>query len=82
VHAGLAPELRGAVVEQVEVVGVVAFLLDDLELDVLVVEIGGVGLGILVRKGEPAGEEEAGDLAGSEVFALALWLEAAPIPYS
>ena len=34
------PELRRAVVEQVEVVGIVAFLLDDLELDVLVVEVG------------------------------------------
>ena len=62
--------------------GVVAFLLDDLELDVLVVEIGGVGRGILAGKGELAGEEEAGDLAGSEVVALALWLEAAPTPYS
>ena len=65
VHIGLAPQLTGAVVEQVEVVGVVAFLLDDLELDVLVIEIGGVGLGILVRKGELAGEEEMGNLAGS-----------------
>ena len=44
--------------------GIVAFLLDDLELDVLVIEIGGVGFGILVRKGELAGKEEAGDLAG------------------
>jgi hypothetical protein len=63
-HVGLAPQLRGAVVEQVEVVGVVAFLLDDLELDVLVVEVGIVGLGArLVGQLESAGEE-ARSLAG------------------
>ena len=39
VDVGLSPELAGAVVEQVEVVGVIALLLDDLELDVLIVEV-------------------------------------------
>jgi hypothetical protein len=57
VHIGLAPQLRGAVVEQVEVV-------DDLELDVLIVEVGIVGLGVrLVGQLESAGEE-ARSLAG------------------
>jgi hypothetical protein len=36
---GLSPELGGTVVEQVEVVGVVALPLDDLELDVLIVQV-------------------------------------------
>jgi len=36
---GLSPELAGTVVEQVEVVGVIALLLDDLELDVLIVQV-------------------------------------------
>jgi hypothetical protein len=36
---GLAPQLAGAVVEQVEVVGVIALLLDDLELDVLIIQV-------------------------------------------
>ena len=39
VDIGLTPEHRGAVVEEVEIVGVVAFLLHDLKLDVLVVEV-------------------------------------------
>jgi len=93
VHIGLAPELRRAVVEQVEVVGIVAFLLDDLELDVLVVQVGIVAGRIrLVRDVELAGEEEAGDLAGSEVATQikmgswgacpGLWLEAFETSYS
>jgi hypothetical protein len=40
IHVGLAPELGAAVLKQVEVVRIVAFLLDDLELDVLIVEAG------------------------------------------
>jgi hypothetical protein len=97
VHIRLAPELGRAVVEQVEVVGVVAFLLDDLELDVLVVQVGIVAGRIrLVGEMELAGEEEAGDLAGSEVAAQiemgsgvlvlpgcpGLWLEASGTSYS
>jgi hypothetical protein len=72
VHVGLAPQLGGTVVEEVKVMGVVAFLLHDLELDVLVVKIRRVGFAIcLVGKTEVAEEEEA-----------ALWLEASPNPYS
>lgn len=40
VYIGLTPEDVRPVVEDVEVVGVIAFLLDDLELDVLVVQVG------------------------------------------
>lgn len=44
VEVGLAPDLGGAVVEQVEVVGVVTFLLDDLELEILVIDDFAEGL--------------------------------------
>jgi hypothetical protein len=40
VDVGLAPQNRRAIVEQLEVVQVVSFLLDDLKLYVLVVEVG------------------------------------------
>ena len=50
--------------------GVVAFLLNDLELDVLIVQVRIVGFRRRIfRKVELAGEEEAGDLAGSEIAA-------------
>jgi len=60
IDIGLAPELRAAIVEQVEVMGIVAFHVDDLELGVLVIEIGVVGFFFIgSRQVELAGEEEA-----------------------
>jgi hypothetical protein len=49
IDIGLAPEQAGPVVEEVEVVGVIALLLNDLELNVLVIQSlvinGAVGIG-------------------------------------
>lgn len=66
VHIWLVPQSVGPVLEEVEVVRIVSHLLRDLELDVLVVQAGIKGPGsFFVGKMELAGEEEAGDLAGS-----------------
>ncbi len=69
VDIGLAPEHARAVVEEVEVVRVVSLLLHDLELDVLVVQVGIERGGVGVGKTELAGEEEARDLPGAQVVA-------------
>ncbi|HKV90938.1 MAG TPA: hypothetical protein VJW20_00170 [Candidatus Angelobacter sp.] len=38
VHVGLSPEETGPVVEEIEVMGIIALHLDDLELNVLVID--------------------------------------------
>jgi hypothetical protein len=50
-------------------VRVVAFQLHDLELDVLVVQVGIESRRVRLRQAELAGEEEARDLAGAQVVA-------------
>ena len=63
----LAPQDAGAIVEQVEVMSVITFLLDYLELYVLVIQSviqnGGV---VLVGQGEAVLVEKRRDLPGSQ----------------
>jgi hypothetical protein len=49
IDVGFTPQGGGVIVEDVEVVGVVAFVLDDLQFDVVVVESFGTGTLWLVR---------------------------------
>jgi hypothetical protein len=67
VHIGLPPQDGRTVVEEVEVVGVKAFLLDDLELDVLAVQVGIESLRVFFcGQVQLRGEEEAGYLLGTK----------------
>jgi hypothetical protein len=50
IEVGLAPDLGGTVIEEVEVVGVVAFLLHDLQLEILIIDDFAVGWGTRFRK--------------------------------
>lgn len=68
IHVWLAPESVRPILEEVEVVRIVSFLLHDLELDILVIQVGIKSPGsFFVGKMKLAGEEEAGNLARSQV---------------
>lgn len=71
VDVRLAPQDAGAVVEQVEVMGVIPFLLDYLQLYVLVIQSIVQDLGVLIGQGETMVVEEGCDLLGPHPVAEA-----------
>jgi hypothetical protein len=66
VHIGFSPQQRSPVIKESEVVRVVPFLLNNLELNVLIIQSFVIGLGILFRKRESGAGEEVCNLLGPE----------------